>query len=119
MLIGGALSDRYDRRRLMIGADILRGFAMRHMGMLSISRQLQLWHMRRRHGARRIGERILQSRRRQRSSRTCCPRVTSRRRNALSGALRRLMTSPRSDRLSRGIVIAIFGPGPAFVIDAA
>ena len=45
VLIGGAFSDRYDRRRLMIGADAIRGIAIGLMALLSISGQVQLWHL--------------------------------------------------------------------------
>jgi MFS family permease len=45
VLIGGAFSDRYDRRRLMIGADVIRGIAIGLMALLSISGQIQLWHL--------------------------------------------------------------------------
>ena len=45
LLIGGTFSDRYDRRRLMIGADLLRGIAIGVMGLLSIGGSLELWHI--------------------------------------------------------------------------
>src|SRR5688572_6848824 len=45
ILIGGTFSDRYDRRRLMIGADLLRGLAIGAMGVLSMLGVLELWHM--------------------------------------------------------------------------
>src|SRR3954467_9723244 len=42
VLIGGALSDRYDRRRLMIAADIARAVAVGVVAVLSISGALGL-----------------------------------------------------------------------------
>jgi DHA3 family tetracycline resistance protein-like MFS transporter len=45
VLIGGAFSDRYDRRRLMIGGDIVRGTAIGLMAVLSLTGQIQLWHL--------------------------------------------------------------------------
>src|SRR5215217_3762759 len=45
VLIGGAFSDRYDRRRLMIGADVIRGIAIGLMAVLSMTGQIQLWHL--------------------------------------------------------------------------
>src|SRR5690349_2142122 len=45
LLVGGAMSDRYDRRRLMIGADVLRGVAIGTMAVLSIAGVLELWHV--------------------------------------------------------------------------
>lgn len=45
VLIGGALSDRFDRRKLMIGADLLRAFAIGTMAVLSLAGVIELWHI--------------------------------------------------------------------------
>jgi len=45
MLISGALSDRFDRRKLMIGADLLRAGAIGIMAVLSITGVIELWHI--------------------------------------------------------------------------
>jgi MFS family permease len=45
LLVGGAVSDRFDRRKVMIGADSVRLLAVSAMGALSISGALQIWHM--------------------------------------------------------------------------
>ncbi len=45
LLFGGIVSDRFDRRRVMIGADLVRGLALLGMGTLSITGVLELWHM--------------------------------------------------------------------------
>ena len=45
LLVGGALSDRFDRRRLMIGADLLRGGAIGAMAVLSLTGAIELWHI--------------------------------------------------------------------------
>jgi hypothetical protein len=45
ILLGGVLSDRYDRRWLMIGADVVRALAIGAMGMLSLSGAIELWHI--------------------------------------------------------------------------
>ena len=44
-LIGGAFADRYDRRLIMVGADIIRALAIGAMGVLSISGVLEIWHL--------------------------------------------------------------------------
>jgi len=44
-LLGGVASDRFDRRRVMIGADTIRGLALVTLGALSIAGCVQLWHL--------------------------------------------------------------------------
>ena len=45
VLVGGVASDRYDRRRLMIAADVVRGLAVAGIGALSVVGELELWHV--------------------------------------------------------------------------
>lgn len=45
LLIGGVVSDRFDRRRVLIAADIIRGIAVGAMGVLSLTGHLELWHL--------------------------------------------------------------------------
>ena len=45
LLVGGAVSDRFHRRKVMIAADALRMLAVVALGALSISGALQIWHM--------------------------------------------------------------------------
>jgi DHA3 family tetracycline resistance protein-like MFS transporter len=45
LLVGGVLSDRFDRRRLMIAADLVRGVAIGTLGTLSVMGNLRLWHV--------------------------------------------------------------------------
>jgi MFS family permease len=45
VLFGGVICDRLERRRLMIGADIIRGASLAVVAWLSISDALQVWHM--------------------------------------------------------------------------
>src|SRR5215470_827867 len=45
LLLGGVLSDRLERRKLMVLADVVRGAAIGAMGVLSIADMLQLWHV--------------------------------------------------------------------------
>src|ERR671931_120692 len=42
VLFGGVLSDRLDRRRLMLGADVVRGLAVAAIGGLSVAGSLDL-----------------------------------------------------------------------------
>ena len=45
LLIGGVLTDRFERRKIMIVADLLRGCAVLTMGILSVTEVLELWHL--------------------------------------------------------------------------
>lgn len=116
LLLGGALSDRYDRRLLMISADIVRGIAIGVLGLLSISGQIQLWHVA-------VVEAIAGG-----ASAFFNPASTAivpdvlpdadlPQANALFGILRRMTVSLLGPALG-GIVVAAFGPGPAFIVDA-
>ena len=45
LLTGGVVSDRWDRRRVMIAADIVRAVALTVLGVLAITDVLEIWHM--------------------------------------------------------------------------
>jgi MFS family permease len=45
LLLGGVVSDRLDRRRVMLAADLTRGVAVALMAVLSMSGLLELWHV--------------------------------------------------------------------------
>ena len=45
LLAGGVVSDRFDRRKVMIAADLMRALAVGTMGALALSGRLELWHM--------------------------------------------------------------------------
>jgi len=45
LLFGGIVSDRFERRWVMVGADLARGVALVLMGILSLAGTLELWHM--------------------------------------------------------------------------
>jgi len=45
LLVGGVVSDRFDRRRVMIAADAVRALSVAVLGMLSIGGVLEIWHI--------------------------------------------------------------------------
>jgi MFS family permease len=45
LLTGGIVSDRTDRRRVLVGADVVRAAALVGMGVLSLSGALEVWHL--------------------------------------------------------------------------
>ncbi len=45
LLVGGAVSDRVDRRRVMVSSDLVRGGAVGLLALLTLSGGLVLWHV--------------------------------------------------------------------------
>ncbi len=45
LLTGGVVSDRFERRRVMIAADLLRAAALTLIGVLAVTGSLELWHL--------------------------------------------------------------------------
>lgn len=117
VLIGGAFSDRYDRRLLMVVSDIVRGVALAAMGLLSISGTIELWHLAVLMAFVGLGDAFFNP-----ASTAIVPDVVPEdelaQANALTGALRQLMVRLVGPALA-GVVIALVGPGPAFAVDAA
>jgi len=116
LLIGGAFSDRYDRRLLMIGADVVRGVALAAMAVLSISGTIELWHLAVLMAFVGIGDAFFNP-----ASTAIVPDLLPEHElpsaNALTGALRQMMIRLLGPALA-GVVIALVGPGPAFAVDA-
>ena len=45
VLLGGVVTDRVERRRVMIAADLVRAFAVAVIGVLSVTGAVELWHL--------------------------------------------------------------------------
>ena len=45
LLTGGIVSDRVERRRVLIGADLVRGAVLLAVGVLSLTDALEVWHL--------------------------------------------------------------------------
>lgn len=45
LLLGGVASDRWDRRRVMLSADLVRAGVIGFLGVLALTGRLQLWHV--------------------------------------------------------------------------
>jgi len=116
VLVGGVFSDRYDRRVLMVAADLLRGVALALMALLSLTGTIELWHLAVLMAFVGIGDAFFNP-----ASTAIMPDVVPEHElpqaNALNGALRQLMVRLVGPALA-GFVIAVAGPGPAFAVDA-
>jgi hypothetical protein len=116
ILLGGVFSDRYDRRWLMIGADIVRAAAIGLMGLLSITGVLELWHVIALIAFVGLGDAFFNP-----ASTAIVPSLLPDellpQANALQGLVRPLtirLTGPAMG----GFVVALTGPGIAFLVDA-
>ncbi len=117
LLLGGTFSDRYDRRRLMIGADLLRGGALGIMAALSATGAIALWHIAALMALVGIGGAFFNP-----ASTAIGPDLLPSEQlpaaNALFGMVRPLMVRMVGPALA-GVAVAAAGPAPAFAIDSA
>ena len=116
LLLGGAFSDRYDRRRLMIGADVIRATAIGLMAVLSVTEIIELWHVAALIAFVGIGDAFFNP-----ASSAIIPDLLPAERlpaaNALAGMYRPLTFRLVGPALA-GFTVAAVGPGVAFGIDA-
>lgn len=117
LLLGGALSDRFDRRRLMISADLLRAGAIGAMAALSAAGVIELWHIAGLIALVGVGNAFFNP-----ASTAIVPDLLPDDElpsaNALAGMYRPLATRLIGPAIA-GFVVAALGPAPAFAIDAA
>jgi len=115
ILLGGVLTDRYDRRRLLIGADLLRAVVIGLMGILSVAGVLELWHLVVLIAFVGIGDAFFNP-----ASTAIVPDLLSEAQlpqaNSLQGLTRPLMMRLLGPALG-GFVVAGLGAGPAFLVD--
>src|SRR5262245_8004064 len=45
LVFGGVVADRFNRRKIIFASDLTRGLALGAVAALSISGQLEIWHM--------------------------------------------------------------------------
>ncbi|HEX5395527.1 MAG TPA: MFS transporter, partial [Candidatus Limnocylindria bacterium] len=117
LLLGGVFTDRYDRRHLLISADLLRAAAIGLIAVLSISGALQLWHVVALIAFVGVGDAFFNP-----ASTAIVPDLLPEellpQANALQGLIRPLMTRLMGPAIG-GFVVAGLGSGPAFAIDGA
>jgi DHA3 family tetracycline resistance protein-like MFS transporter len=117
ILLGGVFSDRYDRRWLMIGADVVRAAAIGLLGLLSIAGAIELWHVVALIAFVGLGDAFFNP-----ASTAIVPDLLPDEQlpqaNALQGLLRPLMVRLIGPALG-GLVVAVLGPGIAFVVDGS
>jgi DHA3 family tetracycline resistance protein-like MFS transporter len=116
VLVGGAFADRYDRRKLMIWADLIRAVAVGVLGILSVTGSLELWHIIVLIGFVGLGDAFFNP-----ASSAIVPDIVPEHNlaqaNSLLATLRPLAVRLIGPALA-GFVIAAFGSGAAFLLDA-
>lgn len=114
---GGWVSDRFERRRVMIAADLWRALAVGGIGLLSVTGRLELWHMLVLGGAFGAGNGLFNP-----AATSLLPDLVPEallsRANALFGVARPAMIWIVGPLLG-GVVISVTQPGTAFLLDAA
>lgn len=117
LLAGGVVGDRFDRRRVMAGADLLRAIALGLIGALSITGLLRLWQFFLIMPFVGTGDAFFNP-----ASSAIIPDLLPdeelAQANALRGVTRPLTFSLLGPALG-GLLVGLAGPGPAFLIDAA
>ena len=117
VLMGGVISDRFDRRRVMIIADVLRGVSILVIGLLAVSGQLELWHLVVLVAFYGAGEALFMP-----SFTAIVPDIVPRDLLVEANSLDifvRTMTARMAGPAIGGVAIAAFGTGGAFLLDAA
>jgi MFS family permease len=116
VLIGGVFSDRYDRRWLMIGADLIRALAIGLIGVLSVLGVLELWHVVALIAFVGLGDAFFNP-----ASTAIVPDLLTEDQlpsaNALQGLIRPLAIRLIGPAIG-GFTVAAIGPGTAFLFDA-
>ena len=117
LLLGGVASDRLDRRRIMVAADLLRGFAVGLLAVLSLTDLLELWHVAALAMLYGTGAAFFAP-----SFDAIVPQLLPAERLAQANALDQLVR-PLALRLAGpalgGLIVGALGAGAAFALDAA
>ena len=117
LLLAGVLTDRFERRRLLVVSDLLRGAAIGALGVLALTGDAELWHVIVLVVAYGLGEALFQP-----AFTAIVPEVVPHEHLLQANALRELM-EPLGYRFAGpafgGLLIAVFGVGTALLVDAA
>jgi Na+/melibiose symporter-like transporter len=116
LLVGGVLSDRFERRRLLVIADLLRFAAIALIAALALAEAAELWHLVVLVVFYGLGEALFQP-----AFTAIVPDVVPREELLQANALKELM-EPLGLRFAGpalgGLLIALFDVGVAFLVDA-
>jgi MFS family permease len=116
LLLTGVLSDRFERRRLLVIADLIRFVAIGALGLLALADVAELWHVVGLVVVYGFGQALFQP-----AFTAIMPEVVPREELLQANAMRELL-EPLGQRFAGpaigGVLIAVFGVGWAFLVDA-
>ena len=116
LLLGGTVADRVDRRMQLIGADVVRMVAVGAMGVLAVTGSVEIWHLVALSLLFGIGEAFFSP-----AFTALVPMLVPREDLVQANALHQVVR-PAAFRLVGpalgGLLVAAFGAGTAFLIDA-
>jgi Transmembrane secretion effector len=117
LLIGGVLADRFERRRLLIASDIVRGLAIAGIGAISLTGGIELWHVAVLVAVYGVGQALFAP-----AYDATIPEILPRPLLVQANSLYEL-TEPIAYRFAGpavgGVLVATLGPGAAFLADGA
>jgi MFS family permease len=117
LLVGGWASDRFERRRLMVAADLVRAVALAVLGVLSLTGGIRLWHFALLGAVVGASNAFFNP-----SATSIVPDLLAEedlaRANAFLGVARPAMVRLLGPAAG-GLLVGLAGPGPAFLLDAA
>jgi MFS family permease len=116
LLTGGIVSDRIDRRRVLILADLVRAAALVGMGVLSVTGVVEIWHLVALSRFMGAGEAFFGP-----AFGALVPEVVAAEHLVQANALQQLVQQSAAKLAGPalgGFVVAAIGPGPAFLVDA-
>ena len=117
LLTGGLISDRADRRQVLILADLVRAAALLGMGVLSITGVIEIWHLVVLSVFMGVGEAFFGP-----AFGAIVPDIVSAEMLVQANALQQLVQQAAAKLIGPaigGFVVAAVGAGPAFLVDAA
>jgi DHA3 family tetracycline resistance protein-like MFS transporter len=116
LLTGGIVSDRSERRRVLIAADLVRAAALVAMGVLSLTGLVEIWHLVALAVLIGVGEAFFGP-----AFGALIPDVVAAEHLVQANALDQLVRQAAARLLGPaigGAVVALVGPGTAFLLDA-
>jgi MFS family permease len=116
LLTGGLISDRVDRRRVLILADFVRAAALLGMGVLSVTGVVEIWHLVALSLFMGVGDAFFGP-----AFGAIVPDIVSAENLVQASALQQLVQQAAAKLAGPalgGFVVAAIGAGPAFLVDA-